>query len=296
MTAIEIVEVGARDGLQNEKVILPTSEKLELIRQLMANGARRLEVASFVDPKRVPQMADAQEVVAALPVRDDVTYIGLVLNKHGALRAIETQVHELGYVVPLSESFGMRNQGKTPAQCLEGIGAIAQLVREAGRRFQVTLSVAWGCPFDGDTDPAFVVAAAKEAASHGPVEIALADTIGVAAPAQVASLVAAVREAIAPVPVRVHFHDTRHTGLANVWAAIGAGALIVDSSVGGLGGCPFAPGAAGNIATEDVIFMLERSGISTGLDLAGMIGTAHWLEERVGHKCSSALSRAPAYP
>ncbi len=296
LPVIDIVEVGARDGLQNEKAILPIAARLDLIARLVAAGSRRLEVASFVDPARVPQMAGAEELAHALPILPGVTYIGLVLNKRGALRALETPLQELGAVVPLSDTFGMRNQGKTMAQCATIAGEIAALARANGRRFQITLSVAYGCPFEGEIPAQRVVDMARQLAAFAPHEIAIADTIGMAAPTEVSALISTVRAAIAPIPVRAHFHDTRNTGIANVWAAIGAGATTIDSAVGGLGGCPFAPGAAGNVASEDVAYMLARSGFATGIDLPAMIATAHWLQGQIGRPVVSALSRAPAFP
>jgi hydroxymethylglutaryl-CoA lyase len=296
MKHIAHVEVGARDGLQNERAVLPVAARLDLISRLIANGARRLEVASFVDPARVPQMHGAEEIAGALQYRDDVIYIGLVLNKRGALRALEGPLHELGAVVPVTDGFGMRNQGKTAEQALAIAGEIGALAKQAGRRFQITLSVAFGCPFEGEVAPARVIELARAAARFAPLEITIADTIGVAGPGEVARLIAEVAAAIHPIPVRAHFHDTRNTALANVWAAIGAGASVIDSSVGGLGGCPFAPGAAGNVATEDVAYALTRSGITTGLDTAGLIATGKWLETQVGHPMVSALSRAPGFP
>src|SRR5450432_638337 len=277
MPTIEIVEVGARDGLQNEVVLFHTPQKLELIKRAVDAGARRIEVASFVNPKLVPQMADADAVAAGLPRRDGVIYIGLVLNKRGALRAIEAGLHELGAVCAASDGFAQRNQGQTSDESLAMCCEVVRLARQEGRRAQITISTAFGCPFDGEVDPQRVIDMAKVAAAAGPVEVAIADTIGVASPRDVTNLVTAVRAAIAPLPVRVHFHNTRNTGLANVWAAVSAGAITVDASLGGLGGCPFAPRATGNVPTEDVVYMLERSGYHTGLEMERLIEAASWL-------------------
>jgi hydroxymethylglutaryl-CoA lyase len=296
MQSIEIVEVGARDGLQNESVLLSTAQKLELIQRAIATGVKRIEVASFVNPKLVPQMADAEAVSAGLPKRADVTYIGLVLNKRGALRAIEAGLPELGAVCAASDGFAMRNQGLSSDQSLAMCCEVVRLARQEGRRAQVSISTSFGCPFDGEVDPARVVEMARIAAAEGPVEIAIADTIGVAGPKDVADLVARVSAAIKPLPVRVHFHNTRNTGLANVWAAVNAGAKIVDASLGGLGGCPFAPRATGNVPTEDVVYMLERSGVSTGLDVDGLIEAAVWLSQVMGKDLPGMLSRAGNYP
>lgn len=293
-SAIEFVEVGPRDGLQNEPVLVSTANKVELIRRTIAAGARRIEVASFVNPTKVPQMADAEAVVAALGRPEGVTRIGLVLNERGAQRALDAGLDQLGAVAVASDPFGIRNQGQDSGQSVEVAARIFGMARTAGIAAQVTIATAFGCPFAGAVDPAHVVAMARRLAEAGPIEIALADTIGVAVPAEVAALVTAVREAVAPLPVRVHFHNTRGTGIANVWAAVQAGASVVDGSIGGLGGCPFAPGAAGNVASEDVIYMLDRSGIATGLDLAGLVEAARWLGVVMGKEMPSMLAKAGA--
>ena len=296
MPNIEIVEVGARDGLQNEAVLFNTQQKLELINRAIDYGVRRLEVASFVNPKLVPQMADAEAVCAGLPKRDDVMFIGLVLNKRGALRAIAAGLPELGAVCAASDGFAQRNQGVSSDDSLAMCCDVVRLARLEGRRAQITISTAFGCPFDGEVDPGRVVQMAIAAAQSGPVEIALADTIGVAAPRDVAALVRRVIAAVAPVPVRVHFHNTRNTGLANVWAAVNAGATTVDAALGGLGGCPFAPRATGNVPTEDVVYMLERSGFHTHLDLDALIGSAQWLAQNMGRDLPGMVSKAGNFP
>ena len=296
MAEIEIVEVGARDGLQNESVLFSTAQKLELINRAIDAGVRRIEVASFVSPKLVPQMADADAVSAGLVKRDDVIYIGLVLNKRGALRAIEAGLGELGAVCAASDGFAIRNQGQTSDESLAMCCEVVRLARQEGRRAQITISTAFGCPFDGEVDPQRVVDMAKRAAASGPVEVAIADTIGVAAPRDVADLVTRVKAAIAPLPVRVHFHNTRNTGLANVWAAVSAGAATVDASLGGLGGCPFAPRATGNVPTEDVVYMLERSGYHTGLDINRVIEAEEWLASNMGRELPGMVSRAGNFP
>jgi len=296
MSNIEIVEVGPRDGLQNESVLFTTSQKLELIGRSLDAGVRRIEAASFVNPKLVPQMADADAVAAALPRRNGVIFIGLVLNKRGALRAIEAGMDELGAVCAASDGFASRNQGMTSDASLVMSCEVVRLARERGRRAQITISTAFGCPFDGEVNPSRVVEMARAAAAAGPVEIAVADTIGVASPGEVSSLVTRVAAAIKPLPVRVHFHNTRNTGLANVWAAVQAGAKIVDASLGGIGGCPFAPRATGNVPTEDVVYLLQRSGYDTGLDLDRLIGSARWLAAAMGRDVPGMLSRAGAFP
>lgn len=296
-TRIEMVEVGPRDGLQNEKTVVSTADKAELIRRAIAYGARRIEVTSFVNPSRVPQLADAEQLAAMLPDRDDVTYIGLVLNRRGAERALATgRIDELGAVCVTSDAFGIRNQGQSSDESLAAAIEIVELAHAAGRSAQITIATAFGCPFAGEVPMARVIDMAKRAADAQPREVALADTIGVAVPAQVAETVARVREAVGPLPVRVHFHNTRGAGLANVWAAVAAGATVVDASLGGLGGCPFAPGAAGNVATEDVVYMLERSGIATGLALADVVDAAAWFTEVMGRPLPAMVSKAPAFP
>ncbi|WP_447953441.1 hydroxymethylglutaryl-CoA lyase [Sphingopyxis chilensis] len=294
---VELVEVGPRDGLQNEAAIVSTADKLELVRRAIEYGVRRIEVTSFVNPKKVPQLADAEDLVAMLPERDDVTYIGLVLNRRGAERALATgRIDELGAVCVTSDSFGIRNQGQSSDESLAAAMEIVALAREVGRSGQITIATAFGCPFEGRVAIERVVDMAKRAADADPREIALADTIGVGAPAQVSEMVGCVREAVGELPVRVHFHNTRGTGIANVWAAVNEGAATVDASLGGLGGCPFAPGAAGNVATEDVVYMLERSGVATGVDLSKVVEAADWLTGVMGRPLPAMVSRAPVFP
>ena len=296
MPDIEMVEVSPRDGLQNESTLFTTAQKLELIGRVLDAGARRIEATSFVNPKLVPQMSDAEAVAAGLTRRNGVIFIGLVLNKRGALRAIEAGMDELGAVCAASDGFARRNQGMSSDESLAMCAEVVRLAIEHGRRAQVTISTAFGCPFDGEVDPERVVEMARTAAEAGPLEIAIADTIGVAGPGQVSRLVRRVAAAIRPLPVRVHFHNTRNTGLANVWAAVEAGAKTVDASLGGIGGCPFAPRATGNVATEDVAYLLERSGYKTGLNLERLIESALWLGSAMGREVPGMLSRAGAFP
>jgi len=294
---VEMVEVGPRDGLQNESTIVSTADKAELIRRAIGYWARRIEVTSFVNPKKVPQLADAEALVALLPEREDVTYIGLVLNRRGAERALATgRIDELGAVCVTSDSFGIRNQGQSSDESLAAAVEIVALAKQAGRRGQITIATAFGCPFEGEVAISRVVEMAKRAADVDPREIALADTIGVGVPAQVAEMIGRVRDAVGSLPVRVHFHNTRNTGLANVWAAVTAGAATVDASLGGLGGCPFAPGAAGNVPTEDVAYLLERSEVATGLDLPSAVEAAGWLGGVMRRPLPAMVSRAPAFP
>ena len=295
--SIAFVEVGPRDGLQNERETIATGDKIKLIERAIAAGAKRIEVTSFVNPKRVPQMADAEAVCAALPDRADVTFVGLVMNARGAERAIATgRIDQLGAVAVATDRFAIANQGQTSDESVETARTIIAMARAAGLTGQATIAAAFGCPFEGEVGEARVVSMARRLAEAGPVEIALADTIGVGNPAHVARLVARVREAIDPLPVRVHFHNTRNTGLANVWAAVEAGASVVDASLGGLGGCPFAPGAAGNVPSEDVIYMLERAGIGTGMDLEQLIAGSIWLSAVIGRKLPGMVAQAPRFP
>lgn len=297
--AIELVEVGPRDGLQNEPDIISTRSKLELIERMLGFGARRLEVASFVHPARVPQMADAEDVIAGLPDRADATYIGLALNKRGVMRGIATReggkrgIDQIGCVLVASDTFGQKNQGQTIA---EGIAENRDMIRFAkaeGMRAQITISAAFGCPFEGEVKPETVLQIAEEMAAEAPEEIALADTIGVGTPAQVSDLFGKLGELLGgKIPMRAHFHNTRGTGIANAWAAYQAGVLIFDASLGGLGGCPFAPKATGNIATEDLIYMMEHSGIDSGVDLEAAITTNHWFAEKLGRQLPSMVARA----
>jgi len=294
---IEMLEVAPRDGLQNEKISVSTEHKLALIARAIAAGVRRIEVTSFVNPRAVPQMADADAVAAGLPVRDDVTYIGLVMNRRGAERALATgRIDQLGSVAVATDRFAIANQNQTSDGSVDAAKAIIATAQSAGRTGQVTIAAAFGCPFEGEVAEARVLAMAAALAEAGPVEIGLADTIGVANPAHVGRLVARVRDLIAPIPVRVHFHNTRGTGLANVWAAVAAGARTVDAAIGGLGGCPFAPGASGNVASEDVVYMLERAGIATGIDLSALVETNHWLGTIMDRTLPGMVARAPAFP
>ncbi len=299
---VEVVEVGARDGLQNEKVIFDTESKLALINRALGAGVKRLEVASFVHPKRVPQMADAEAVIAGLRDRKDVTYIGLVLNKRGVLRAFETRsggargVDEVGAVAIATDGFAQANQGQTSDESVSVASEIVRLAKAEGMTGQITLSAAFGCPFEGRVSADRVVEMAKRLAECEPREIALADTIGVGVPHQVSALVSRVREAVPHIPLRAHFHNTRNTGIANAWAAYQAGVQTLDASMGGLGGCPFAPKATGNIATEDLVYMLEESGVGTGLDLNRLITAGDWLTEHLGRPVPAMVTHAGGFP
>jgi hydroxymethylglutaryl-CoA lyase len=294
---IEIVEVGPRDGLQNEKISLSVAEKLDLIGKLETAGARRTEVVSFVNPARVPQMAGAEDIMAALPADPNRSRIGLVLNLRGWERCVSTGCDEANVVVCASDGFGVRNQGATVAQQLDTLAAIAERrAIDGGPPITATISVAFGCPFDGEVSQDQVVAIAREAAALGVPEIAIADTIGVADPWTVRKRIEAVRAAAPDARLRMHFHDTRNTGLANAFASVEAGVDVLDASVGGLGGCPFAPAATGNIGTEDLVYMLERAGFETGYDLAALIAIGREISDRLGKAPASSLARAGGFP
>jgi hydroxymethylglutaryl-CoA lyase len=293
---VEIVEVGPRDGLQSEPGVLPTSAKIEFVERAIAAGIRRVEVTSFVNPKRVPQMADAEAVLEGLPRREGVHYVGLVLNRRGLERAIAAGCNEIGMAVVASNTFNQRNQGVTTDESIAAWLEIAAAARQAGIRAQVTVSAAFGCPFEGEVPPQRVVDIARRVAEAGPFEIALADTIGVGVPAQVHELVGRVREAVPGVALRCHFHNTRNTGLANAFAAVQSGVTTLDASLGGIGGCPFAPAATGNIPTEDLVYMLQRSGYETGISLAAAISTSRWLQEQLGRPVPGMLVKAGDFP
>ncbi len=293
---LELVEVGARDGLQSDPTLLPTAAKIELITRLVDAGVRRLEATAFVNPKRVPQMADAEAVMAAVPKRDDVTYIGLVLNQKGFERAVAAGCQEVGMAVVASDTFNRRNQGASTAESIDAWSVIAREARAAGVRAQVTVSAAFGCPFEGEVPTARVLEIAERVAEAGPVEVALADTIGVAVPSQVTELFGRLRERLPGMPLRAHFHNTRNTGIANAYAAVAAGVHTLDASIAGIGGCPFAPAATGNIPSEDLLYMLERMGIDTGISLPAMLETGRWLESQLGHGVPGMLLKAGPFP
>ncbi|MDA8369879.1 MAG: hydroxymethylglutaryl-CoA lyase [Nocardiopsaceae bacterium] len=293
---VEIVEVGPRDGLQNEDRPLSVEEKVELIDRVAAAGARRIEAVSFVNPRRVPQMAGAEEVMAGLDRTFGASYIGLVLNRKGLDRALEAGVDEVNVAVPATDEFCRRNQGCSVAEMLAAYEDIAAAAAAAAMPVSVTVSTAFGCPFEGETAPERVVEIARRAAAAGAVEIAIADTIGVGVPRQVADLLPRVRETADGARLRCHFHNTRNTGYANALTAYENGATVLDSSVGGFGGCPFAPGATGNIATEDLVYMLQRSGVETGIGLDAMARTGTWLGSRLGKEPPALLGRAGGFP
>jgi hydroxymethylglutaryl-CoA lyase len=293
---VAIVDVSPRDGLQNEATLLGTGTKVALIERLIAAGVRRVEATSFVHPERVPQMADAEAVMAAVPRRDDVSYIGLVLNRRGLERALAAGVDEVNAVVVASDTFNRRNQGVGTEESLDDWATIADAAHAAGVRASLTIAAAFGCPFEGEVPTERVIDLAGRALQAGPDELAIADTIGVGVPRQVHELAAGILPIAAAVPLRIHLHNTRNTGYANAVAAVDAGFATLDASVGGIGGCPFAPNATGNIATEDLTYLLERQGEPTGLDLDRLREAGSWIARQLGSPAPALLGRAGGFP
>lgn len=285
---VTVCDVGPRDGLQNEADVLEPGVRAGLVNRLAAAGVPRVEAASFVRDDLVPQMAGAEDVVGAID-RDGTEYSGLVLNERGHERLARTSLDRVNVTLAATETFSRRNANASVDDALSQALAI---VHGADRPVTVTISVAFGCPFEGEVDPGRVVGLAERLADAD--EVVLADTIGVATPGQVRRLVE--RVAALGKPVGGHFHDTRHTGVANAWAALDAGATVLDASVGGLGGCPFAPRATGNVATEDIAYTLEREGVETGIDLEALIGVAAWIADVLGRDLPGRVYRAGGFP
>lgn len=292
---VELVEVGPRDGLQNEDVLVDTPAKVAYIEALVAAGLRRIEAVSFVHPGRVPQMADADAVMAAVSRPPGVRYAGLVVNRRGLDRALAAGVDEVNVIVVATETFCQRNQGMTVAEAIGSFAGISAAAKAAGLAVTLTVGASFGCPFEGEVAPARVAGIVRQCADAGADEVALADTIGVGVPRDVRVLTEAVRE-VTPLPLRFHFHNTRNTGYANALAAVDAGATALDASSGGIGGCPFAPAATGNIATEDLAYALRRSGVATGVALDGVLAAADYVGERLGHRGPALLGRAGDFP
>ena len=293
---IEIVEVGPRDGLQNESVILSTEQKLALIDHLVASGVRRIEAVSFAHPGYVPQMAGAEAVMAGLDRNPEVSYIGLVMNWRGWVRALAARVDEVNVPVMTTETFNQKNQG---AGTFETISVLEDIVVDAsdhGMPVTATIGVAWGGPFEGEVPIGRLVEVTERVAATGVAELALADTIGVADPWSVTERIDAARSVVGDLPLRVHFHDTRNTGIANAYAAIQSGVSVIDASVGGIGGCPFAPAATGNIATDDLVYMLNRAGFTHGVSLDTLIGVSREMEDVLDRPVPAMLPRAGSFP
>jgi hydroxymethylglutaryl-CoA lyase/(R)-citramalyl-CoA lyase len=290
---VTICDVGPRDGLQNEEKHLDPDTRAELVNRLAAAGLPRIEAVSFVNPARVPQMAGAEEVVAGIDRQDGVVYAGLVLNEKGYDRLAATGLDEVHVAFAATETFNRRNQNASPEESLAAAIAIVEQAHADGIRATVTVGVAFGCPFEGEVHPDRVLGFVSQLADAGADEVVLADTVGVAVPRQVKHLVAEAAK-LAPV-VGVHLHNTRNTGFANAYAALEAGASVLDASVGGLGGCPFAPRATGNICTEDLVYLLHGEGVETGIDLAALITVAEWLEGELGRELPGQVYRAGTF-
>ena len=288
-----VCDVGPRDGLQNEARALPPEVRAELVNRLAGAGVPRIEATSFVNPARVPTMAGAEEVVDRIDTWERARFAGLVLNERGYERLAATPLDEAHVTFAATESFNQRNANASVEESLELAERIVGRAHEDGRRATVTISVAFGCPFEGEVSPARVLALAERAVSADADEVVLADTIGVAVPSSVQRLVAKALELGRP--VGVHLHNTRSTGFANAWAALAAGATVFDASVGGLGGCPFAPKATGNVATEDLVYLLHGEGVETGIDLDRLIGVAEWLETTLGRELPGQVYRAGTF-
>ena len=293
--SVEIIEVSPRDGIQNEKKLLTLDTKMELIRRAVDAGAARIEVTSFVNPKRVPQMAEADEVCAALPRDTDCKYIGLALNRRGFERACNAGLDEVNFVVVATDIFSEKNQGMDTDK---GVALFNDLVSETPASVQagVTIGAAFGCPFEGEVSIERLMHVVRGCMLANPFELALADTIGVASPTDITSRIAAIRTEFPDVPLRLHLHNTRNTGLANAWAGVQAGAASLDSSFGGVGGCPFAPAATGNVPTEDLVYMLERAGIDTGIDLDAAISAAQFIEAALEKTVPGMIMKAGVFP
>jgi hydroxymethylglutaryl-CoA lyase len=293
---VTLVEVGPRDGLQSEPNFVPTADKLAFIRRAVDAGCKRIEAVSFAHPKRVPQMADAEAIMEQLPRDGRCSYIGLLLNAKGLDRARAAKVDEINYTVVVSDTFATKNNGVTSADTIETWKDIGARAKADGMKTSATIVTAFGCPFEGEMPAEKVIDVIKRAAVVPPDEIALADTIGCADPRRVTDLIKRVRDAAPNSTIRIHLHNTRNTGLANAYAAIEAGVDALDASTGGIGGCPFAPRATGNIPMEDLIYMLDRMGVKTGMDLPQVIATAKWLEEILGKPIPAMLGKAGIFP
>jgi hydroxymethylglutaryl-CoA lyase len=289
--AVDVREVGMRDGLQLEDPV-PLAGKLAILTALVATGVQRIEVTSFVSPKAVPALADADQLAAELHQFDGVQFSALVANPRGAVRAVDAGITRLEYVVSASDSHSRANAGRSTAEAVAAVGEIADLAHRAGGSLEVIVATAWDCPFEGRTPVARTVDVTRAAVTAGADQLCLGDTIGTTTPVRVVRLLDAVRRATPGIPLGAHFHDTRGTGQANALAALQAGVTQLDASVGGLGGCPFAPGASGNIATEELVYWLADAEVATGIDLDALLAAAAVTERAVGHELPSSLHRA----
>ena len=296
MNKVSILEVGPRDGLQSEPEIMPTEIKKEFIVRTVDAGIKKIEVTSFVHPKKVPQMADAEKLVESLPDYDDVSYIGLIMNQKGFERAKNCGIQEVGMVIVSTDTYNMRNQGVTTQQSIDNWLEIASEAQSAGIKTNVVIACAFGCPYEGEVDPEKIVEIAEKALQGSPDILGLADSVGVAVPNQVKNVFSLIKELNPDIPLRTHLHNTRNTGLANAAAAIDSGVSIIDASTGGIGGCPFAPKATGNIPTDDLLYMLDRSNIETGVNLNDVVQTSQWLEEILDRNVPAMVPKAGIFP
>ncbi len=288
--------MGPRDGLQSEPEILPTEIKKEFITRTINAGIKNIEVTSFVHPKKVPQMADAEKLVESLPERDDVTYIGLIMNQRGFERARDCGIDEVGMVIVSTDTYNMKNQNVVTQQSIDNWLDIASSAKSAGIRTSVVIACSFGCPYEGEVDPEHIASIAEQILKGEPDVIGLADSVGVAVPNQVKTTFALIKDLAPTIPLRTHLHNTRNTGLANAAAAVEAGVTIIDASTGGIGGCPFAPKATGNIPTDDLLYMLDRSGIETGVNLKEIVKTTDWLENQLGRSVPAMVPKAGIFP
>ncbi|MEU4197458.1 hydroxymethylglutaryl-CoA lyase [Kribbella sp. NPDC026611] len=297
VTSVELVELAPRDGLQNEDAVLTTEAKVELVERAVRAGTKRIEVTSFVDPRRVPQLADADELMSALPRYDDVRYAGLVMNQRGLERALAGGVDEIDILVVATDTLCQRNQGMTTAEaCATAAGLVAE-AKAAGVFTTITVGASFGCPFEGEVPTPRLGEVLRQVVASGPDELALADTVGVAVPTEITERAALARKVAGPeLPLRLHLHDTRNTAAANAMAALTAGITTLDTSIGGAGGCASAPAGTRNLATEDLLYLLDRMGWSTTLDLQETIANAAWLEKQLARSLPSSLLRAGPFP
>ena len=296
MSKVSILEVGPRDGLQSEPEILPTEIKKEFITRTINAGIKNIEVTSFVHPKKVPQMADAEKLVESLPDRDDVTYICLIMNQRGFERARDCGIDEVGMVIVSTDTYNMKNQNVVTQQSIDNWLDIASSAKSAGIRTSVVIACSFGCPYEGEVDPEHIASIAEQILKGEPDVLGLADSVGVAVPNQIKTTFSLIKDLAPTIPLRTHLHNTRNTGLANAAAAVEVGVSIIDASTGGIGGCPFAPKATGNIPTDDLLYMLDRSGIETGVNLKEIVKTTNWLENQLGRSVPAMVPKAGIFP
>ena len=296
MKKVSLLEVAPRDGLQSEPKILPTDVKRDFIIKTMDAGIKQIEVTSFVHPKKVPQMADAEKLVESLPDRDDVSYIGLIMNQRGFERARDCGIDEVGMVIVSTDTYNMKNQNVVTQESIDNWLRIASDAKSAGIRTNVIIACSFGCPYEGEVDPELIASIAEKVLEGEPNILGLADSVGVAVPNQVKKTFSLIKELAPNIPLRTHLHNTRNTGLANAAAAIEAGVTIIDASTGGIGGCPFAPKATGNIPMDDLLYLLDRSGIETGVNLKKIVSNSEWLEEKLEHSVPAMVPKAGIFP